>query len=236
MAAAAWQTYNNEMLTWICRVEGCSDYNSSTHAGTWVDLGFSVESKPASEGTWIEAEATTFAQRAVNAIRLVWDYMPGPKVVDEYWACLHDIEVNGSTIRYATCQLTDDAGNVGKPEYLYAPASFEKLRGGILATSGPSVAGTQRCKAEEIGCASEHSALSMARIILLTSLRMHGLRRYIYEGVHPGTPELGMTVACVEDGATTYTGILREYAFAIGECGITSTTGTVLSTATAVIE
>jgi len=230
---------DNTTFTWVVRVYGCDNYDTTSaatrNASTWVDLGFSMEGTPAAEGSWVEGEALAFAKRRVNAIRLVWDYMPGPKTSGEYYyAVLHDIEILGNLIKYARCQLASTgAGDAAK---LVAPASYEKLRGGVKASTG--VAGCQRVKSVKLGAASGPAAQSMARILLLTYLRMSEMRRYSYQGVLPGTPELGITIACDEDNDTVvdYTGVLREYSFAIGPVGISEATGTILSTVQAVID
>ena len=236
-----WQSYCNSTKTWVLRVYGCDDYNTTSaatrNASTWVDLGFSMEGTPAAEGSWVAGEALAFAKRRVNAIRIAWDFMAGPKENDSYYGVIHNIEILGNLIKYARCQLSnDDVDNVGKPEKLIAVSSYEKMRGGVKASTG--VPGCQRVKSVKLGAASGPAAQSMARILLLTYLRMSEMRRYSYQGVLPGTPELGITISCDEDndGAVDYVGVLREYSFAIGPAGISEATGVILSTVQAVID
>jgi hypothetical protein len=225
------QDYHNAENEYVCRVEGCNDYNTTTHAGTWVDLGFGLEGKPNSDGTWVEGEAVAFTVRNVNAIRVVWDYMCGAKnATTYYWAFIHDIEIEGDTVKYELVQLTDDSGNVGYPRLVYAPASYEKLRGGIGAASASG--GVQRVREVFIGASSQPAAVSIGRIYLITSLRRSRQRRYSYEGVLPGTPELGITITD-SDG---YEGVLREYSYAVGSGGAGIVTGVILDTSADVIE
>ena len=63
------------------------------------------------------------------------------------------------------------------------------------------------------------------------------MRRYRYEGVLPGTPELGITIQADEDGdgSSDYEGVLREYSMSIGAGGYTICTGVVLDTSASVI-
>lgn len=231
---AAWQDYYNTDMEYSMRVEGCNDYNSTTHAGTWVDLGFGLEGKPNPEGTWVGGEAVAFSIRNVNAIRLVWDYMAGYKTAHSHIAFVHDIEIEGDTFKYEFIQLTGDPLVVGYPRFVYAPASYEKLRGGVDAHLGLDTYyhGPQRVKEVNIGASSQPAAVSIGRIHLITSLRRSKQRRYRYEGILPGTPELGITVTDV--GA--YVGVLREYSYAVGAGGIGYVTGVILDTSADVIE
>jgi hypothetical protein len=233
---SAWQSYRNDDDEYIIRFQACADYNSTTNNGTWVDLGFEIQGKPTVEGTWVEAVCRTFALRKVNAIRVLWDYMAGNKTSETYLAAIHSLEINGNLLKRTLVQLSDQDGDAGNPNMLIAKGSFEKMRGGILATDG--VGGCQRVKTVPIGAASGASAVSMGRTLLTVALRQINMRRYRYEGEMPGTPELGITIAADEDGdgSPDYTGVLREYSMAIGAGGHTITTGVVLDTAADVIE
>ena len=230
------QYYHNAAETYVVRLQGCTDYNKTTHVGTWQDLAFGMEGEPNAVGGWARGEASAFALPQVNAIRIIWDYMAGPNHYKSFYAVLHDIEIFGDLVKYAMCQLahtTEHAAHAGEPEYYFADESYIKLRGGIKAIHG--VGGSPRVKNEMIGAASGPSAISIARTMLVTSLQQYGQRRYMYEGVHPGTPELGLTIAVKESDAVTYKGVLREYSMAIMGAGETITTGTVLSTEASVI-
>jgi len=231
------QDYCNPEKEYEMHVEGCIDYDSDAHTGTWVDLGFSLKGKPGDNaGGWVTGEASAFSLTKVNAVRIVWDYMMGGKPqggisVPRYHAYIYDLEINGDTIKYTNVQLTDTVK--GDPNYYYAEDPFEKLRGGIKASIG--TAGVQRVTTEDIGAGSENAAVSTGRLMLLAGLRLHGQRRWEYRGVLPGTPELGITLK-YETTAEDYTGVLREYSMGIGAGGQTICTGVVLSTETDVIE
>lgn len=230
----ATQYQRNADDTWLIRLEGAQNYNDATHIGTWFDLGCSVESKPSKEGTYAEGTFTVFAERRVNAVRVVWVNMAGPDTPPpNNWAPLHDIEIIADQVKYVLVQLTDNVLDKGKSAYLYGPASYEKLRGGVKA--GIATGGSQRSLHWPIGAASHASAVSIGRLVLLTHLARWNQRRYGYEGIVPGSPELGITINCVETGGTTYTGVIREYALVATADGI-SIQGTILDAAASVID
>ncbi len=228
------QAYHNSTYTYVCKFQGCNDYNTSTHTGTFSDLGFSIEGKPDYVGKWIEGTSGALLLKRVNCVRVVWDYMPGPQTgSNQYWAPLHDLEIYGDLVKYSFVAL-GPAGSGGNSSILCAPGSYEKLRGGIGASAS---AGAQRTWHYPIGAASQMSAISMARMLLTLHLRMANQRRYEYHGLIPGTPALGITISVDEtgDGAADYTGVLREYSISItGD--YCHATGTVLSSAAEVIE
>jgi hypothetical protein len=230
---AAWQDYYNSDKTWIVPLEGCIDYNPATHSGTWVDLGCSLESKASPEGTFVEHTFNLFSVRRVNAVRVMWDYMAGGKTAHSHWAPLHDIEIIADQVKYVLVQLTDDPAKKGKSAYVYGPQSYEKLRGGVKATSG--VGGSQRVMVYPIGAASHAAAVSLGRIALTTHLARWNQRRYGYRGIVPGNPELGITITVVEDTGVSYTGVIREVAILADVNGI-DIQATILDSSASVIE
>jgi len=227
------------------RWEGCNDYSTGTHdsaSSTWYDIGCEASQNTDNiKAKWVAVEFDEIAIKQANALRLRIEALPNcdgnPQGAwwgdARRWFQIFDIEVNADVVKYAECQLTDTTK--GNPNYYYAPASFEKMRGGVKASTG--VAGCQRVKNMSIGASTDAAAISIARLQLLASLRMQGQRHYKYQGVMPGVPELGLTIACDEDGddVVNYTGVLREYTMMILESGETFTTGTVLSTNTDLI-
>lgn len=221
--------------TWLIRLEGAQDYSfGAPPTATWFDLGCSLESKPSKDGTYVSGTFNLFSERRVNAVRIVWVNMAGPDTPPpNNWAPLHDIEIIADQVKYVLVQLSDLVADKGKSAYLYGPASYEKLRGGVKASSG--VGGSQRSLHWPIGAASHASAVSIGRLVLLTHLARWNQRRYSYEGIVPGSPELGITINCVEDSGTTYTGVIREYAMVATADGI-SIQGTILDANAAVID
>lgn len=230
------QPHRNSTNTWVVHLEGCDDYSTATHSGTWVNLGIEFEGFPDKNGKWVQSgSATAFKKRTVNAVRILFDYMPGPDTPDpKHYAVIHDLEIQGSNVQYVLVQLsalTTDAGDATK---LIASGSFEKMRGGIK--SGSSIPGCPRILSYPIGAASDAAAVSLGRVLLIDKLRLHTMRRYRYEGVLPAKPEVGLTLEIDEngDGGVDYTGVLWNWGIVADENGIV-TTGSVLDMSASVI-
>ncbi len=210
-----WQSYKNPEKTYVVRILGCNDYNSTNHTGTWFELGCVMEGKARATKTWCAGEWFHFLERKVNAVKVVFDYMPGWKETDAHWGVIHNFVIEGDTEQYVFVQLTDSIK--GNPLYVYAPASFEKMRGSFGASSGPSVAGVGRNIQHPIGAASEGAAISLGIALLKTKLRQYEQRRYRSMQELPAKPELGIQIGVDENNDTVidYEGIIREYALLI---------------------
>ena len=214
------------------RIDCCSDYNSSTHTGTWKEMCSNIKHVPTNSGDAYEVEITSFIRPQCNAIRIWWNYMPGgwtgaqPQSTEYHMGVIHDLIIEasmtteGGSKAFAMCELSNSAADVGDPTKIYAPDSFRKLRGGVNASTG--VAGTNRCEHYPIGVASDQAAISMARYRLLAKQRKYQERVYEYRGLLPGIPRLGITVAVDEDGDSVadYTGVLRQHTIAVGSDGV----------------
>lgn len=232
-----WQSnFQNEDKTWVLRVEGCDDYDTTTNTGTFVNIGFEMEGDPEGTAKWADGKATAFTKQNVNALRLVFDFMPGPRKADWFYGIVHDFEVYGNAIQYTTVNLTDDAGDIGDPRFIYAPDTFQKLRGGFKAQNG--VPGVPRMFQHPIGPSSEGAAISLGRIRLANMLRLHNMRRAEYAGVLPFKPELGRTIGIDEDGddVDDYVGVLRQYEVEYNaDEGTLIARGTILDSTTGVL-
>lgn len=231
----AGQPYRNSSNTYVVRFQGCDDYSTATHTGTWVDLGFEIEGEPEKFGTSVYAAATVFAKRKVNAVRIMFDYMAGADTGNPvHQGYVHELIINGDTTKYVYVQTTDSTDDIGDNTKLYAPASHEKLRGGV---ESEGVGGSPRCYYYEIGAASEGAALSLARTALKMKLAQYAQRHYEYRGPLPNKPELGKTIAVDEDndGVAEYTGVIRAYSVQVADPAII-TTARVLDHNASVIE
>jgi len=232
------QPHRNSTNTWVVHLEGCDDYSTATHSGTWVNLGVEFEGFPDKNGKWVQSgNATAFKKRTVNAVRIMFDYMPGPDTItgsELHSAVIHDLEIQGSNVQYVLVQLsalTTDAGDATK---LIASGSFEKMRGGIK--SGNGIPGCPRILSYPIGAASDAAAVSLGRVLLIDKLRLHTMRKYRYEGVLPAKPEVGLTLEVDENGngEVDYTGVLWSWGIVADGNGIV-TTGSVLDMSASVI-
>ena len=216
-----WQLYCSEEGEVIIRFEGCDDYNKITHTGTWQPLGFRIKGKPppGGDGKFAIASATQFSITKVNAIRIIFEYMPGPKEIGQYWAIIHSLRIIGNTTKYVYVQLTDQSYHKGNPLYVTADAAMRKLRGGVGSAGTP---GSPRVLTKSIGAASGGAAISIGRDTLKTHLRKHSMRRYEYTGALPVKPELGLSIGVDEDadGIDDYIGTIREYAVTVAADGI----------------
>ena len=194
--------YNYEV-----RLEGCDDYNSTTHVGTWRDLGCSMQGTPGSTATTVTGEFDGFALSNVNAVRIMFNYMAGPlQAGDYYWGAVHEFSIDGDSSTFVFVQTSDTVKD--DPLFLYAPSSHYKLRGGMNSASG---AGCPRVLVYDAGGTSEGAAISLGRLLLTTKLAKYSQRIYQYQGTFSTTlPELGDTIAIDEDndGSAEYTGIL----------------------------
>lgn len=226
-------TTKNTAGTQVLRFQGCTDYNTGTNTGTWQDLGFEIENKPAKDSLSITAEATSFTLRSVNAVRLIWDYMAGN--ANTGYGVVFELKIIGNITQYFSVDLTDQVTDIGDPSKIYAPNTYRKLRGGVNASTG--VAGTPRCEDYFIGVASDQSAVSMARFVALTKLRKFQERQYEYRGFLPALPRLGIIMGFKETGgvAADYTGTIRSHSVAVGTDGILTNVG-VLDYTVAVLE
>jgi len=191
-------------FTYQVYLQGCTDYNSSTNSGTWQDLGCEIHGLPASEGVPDMVEFSQFLLTSVNAVRVMFRYMAGPKRDgDYYWAVVHDLVIQGDVASYVLVQTSDT--EQGDPLYYYAPAYHEKVRGGLKASTS---AGSAKVLDIDIGPSSEGAAISIARAKLLHSAPMFQQKTYLYKGViaEGDKPELGETITVTPD---SYTGVLR---------------------------
>ncbi len=203
------RTTDNDAGTILVRIDGCDDYNTGTHTGTWQPLGFIIEKSPEINGTSVAAEASSFILRAVNAVRIVFEYMAGPKQSgDYYWAPVHLFEIEANSTSFVFVQTSDSVQN--DPLYYYAPDAHRKMRGGVKSSGA---AGSPRVAVYPIGAASEGAAISIARQFLQNKLALAQRRHYDYSGVLPAKPEIGYTVSVDENGdaAVDYTGVVMSY-------------------------
>lgn len=211
--------------------EACTNYNTSTHTGTWKSMGVSGKAAIRSS-EWYnvdEFKFTRFALPQCNAVRMVWNYMPGGGQGASspiHQATVHDLIIlasmttTGGSKSFITVELSDNPLDKNDATKIYAPASFQKLRGGVGASVG--VPGVQHCEHYPIDVASDRAAVSLARYRLLTKLRKSQEREYEYRGFLPGIPRLGITIGVDEnnDGAADYTGLLRSHSIVVGSDGI----------------
>ncbi len=203
------QPFQNSNKTYLCRIDGCVDYNSSSHTGTWQELGCFMTGEPSVNGGSVKGNWTAFLLQRVNAIRVVWEFMPGPKEPNQYYGVIHDLFIVTNNVKFAEVQLTDDVADKGDSTKIFAPDSFRKLRGGIHSST--NVAGTQRPIWHRIGASSDGAAVSLARTLLKTNLVLYESKRGEYTGPLPVKPDLGTTVTITETpGGATYTGALRS--------------------------
>jgi hypothetical protein len=203
----------------------------------WFDIGLEMTAEPSDMGISANVEGSKFTQPLVRCVAIEWVNMPGPKQPSPfYWAVLHDIVIEAGGTKYAVCQLTDDAANKGKPEFLYAPESFCKLRGGHWAAE--NVPGCQRCNHVPIGAATGPSALSLARRLLIASLKFTKTKSYKYTGILLGTPELAVTIDVDEDGdlTTDYSGVIKDYSYTVRGMGYGEVTASLIDTSAEVLE
>jgi len=205
------RTRHNTDNTYVFRIDGATDYDTSSHTATdWQQLGAQIQGVGARDGTSVELQLTEFIRKEVNAIRLVWEYMAGP--VDDghkYWGCVHNLIITGDIVKYSLVQTTDSAALQTNPAYVYDVDAHVKLRGGINADSS---AGSPRIDNVSIGAASEAAALTIGAAYLKTSLLLYSMRNYTYLGALTSKPEIGDTVATDEtgSGSADYTGVIRE--------------------------
>ncbi|HSW65422.1 MAG TPA: hypothetical protein VLH56_19250 [Dissulfurispiraceae bacterium] len=215
----AGRTNVNENETFVVAVHGCADYNCTTFAGSFANLGAKIEGKATRDGTSVKHVMNNFIQREVNAIRIVFEYMAGP--IDsghKYWAILHELQVRGNVKRRVLVQTSDTEQN--DPYYVYDVDAHKKLRGGILSAGS---AGSPKIKGDiDIGAASESGAITIARAYLQTALKLYEAREYNFQGEMTSKPELGDTVEVDEDGDTAadYTGVIRNLQITINSTGI----------------
>ena len=209
----------NPEFEYVVRLEGCNDYNPAadtdgdgTGSGTWEDLGCELRGKPDAWGVPELVEFTGgFLLQGVTAVRLVFDYMAGPKQGgDHYWAVLHEFIIEGDGDRYAFVQTSDSVDN--DPAFLRADDLHKKLRGGPNSSGGP---GAARCELFEVGAASDTAALSIGRARLVAKASLTDQRHYTYKGeiAAAAWPVLGDTAEADEDGDAIceYQGIIRAY-------------------------
>jgi len=158
------------------------------------------------------AEVTDIANKDVNALRIVWVCAPGPKTAGEYyWGYVHDFVVEGSVNGANTyIQTTDDATKKGDMNYVYAPLTHRKLRGGVNSSGG---AGAARTKQLEIGASNLPGAQALGRTLLMQRLLLYNSRNYEVVEFMGTLPELGLTAKVDEDedGIYEYTGLIRGY-------------------------
>ena len=208
------RTTHNDNYEYEVRVEGCADYDTTINAptsGEWLDLGGAIIGTPAPDGIAVKLEMDApFLLPAVNAIRIVFDYMAGPKISgDFYWACIHQLIVRGNITKYALVQTTDNAALKTNPAYVYNVAAHKKLRGGINSSGA---AGVPIVKiVDNIGPASEGAAYTIARAHLNGALHLYKQRQYATAKALATWPELGDTIAT--DGE--YTGVCRMFKAAL---------------------
>lgn len=209
------RTTDNADFEYVVRVDGCSDYNTSTNTGTWEELGFVIEGKPFIDGVPILHEARNFIKRTVNAIRIVFEFMAGDKRTgDFYTASVHDLIVEGSTTDYVYVQTSDSTQN--DKEFIYAPDTHNKLRGGVkAANAGAGVGGSPKVyNHPNIGGASEDAAYSVARTVAKIKLATHAALHVEYKGILPAAnkPELLDTWKVQQGGGIAdFTGYIRGY-------------------------
>lgn len=202
------QPFQNSNQTYFCRIDGATDYNSSSNTGTWQELGCFITAEPSVNGGSAKGLWTRFLLQRVNAIRVVWEFMAGPKESNQYYGVIHDLFVVTNVVKFAEVQLTDDVADKGDSTKIFAPLSFRKLRGGVHSSVG--VGGTQRPIWHRIGASSDGAAVSLARTLLKTNLVLYESKRGEYTGILPVKPDLGTTVTITETpGGATYTGALR---------------------------
>ncbi len=228
------QPHQNDQKSYLVRLQGCNDYNATTHAGTWFDLGCEIEGSPELNGRWVEATFTQFIDRSVNAVRVLWDYMAGTKDGPNHYAWIHDLVIEGDTVKYVYVQTTDREDLIGNVSYVYAPDSHIKLRGGVKS------AGTDGCPRayhHEVGATTRSAALSIGRTMLKIRLTRHKMKGYDYDFILPAKPELGITISVDEDGDSVYdyTGVIHSYRVSLTADG-QRTSGTVMNHSAAVIE
>ena len=209
-AGTAWgRTTANVEGTYLVKLQGSFNYDYVTHTGDWLDLGCEIEGKPDTAGVPELVEFTNFLLPAVNAVRLLFVYMAGRKATGEhYWAPVHELIIEGNNLRWTYVQ-TSPTEQV-QSEYVYAPASHKKLRGGPNSNAG---GGAARAETFEIGPASDTAARSAGRARLFTKLAQNIVKNYEYEGVVAvaDLPQVADTIKADEDGTGGYefTGIAR---------------------------
>lgn len=215
----------NENDTMIVRLEGAEDYDTTSFTATaWYDLGKRLETTVKADGASVKLEMDQFLLRYVNAVRIVFDYMPGPKTNgDWYWGVVHLFRLRGNVTKYSLIQTTDDAADKTNPAYLYVPSTHKKVRGGIGADTS---AGKQRGKHVAIGAASDEAAITVGRAYLERSIKTYNARNYKFLGTISAIPELGSTCGADETGtgASDYNGILRNINFSSESIGQRSLT------------
>jgi len=204
---------------WKVRIDGATNFNNAfpTAAGyDWRRIGFIIEDEAQANGgatPEMVLEGDKITLKDVNALRIVFEYMAGQHRPGEYYyGFVHSFKAEGlGEGNYALVQTTDDANLRGNLHYIYAPASHEKLRGGVKAAF--PAAGSPRCKMLDIGGGSEGGALAIGRAWLEQHLQLFQERSYVYTGELPRKPELGDVAQINEEPAAgyEYTGNIRGY-------------------------
>jgi len=215
------------------RIDGATNFdNTLPEAGgyDWQKIGWIVEGEAVTDGMATEtmycpgSGGPAIIRKDVNALRIVFEYMPGPKLSgDYYYAYVHNFEAYGSTEQYTMVQLTDNPVLQGDLRYIYAPDSFEKMHGGV--NSGIGTPGSPRCKILNVGAAAEGGAIAVARTWLMRHLLLYQERAYEYHGVLDRKPELGDYVQVNEEpgGGYEYEGNVRGYSLTVSAEGAITT-------------
>ena len=204
---AAWQDTINTAETYVVRIDGATDYNTTTHttANGWFDLGAYMEGSAAAMSLSAKAEFNDFTERNVNAIRVVFEYMCGTKTIHTHDAIVHELLVNGNSSNYVLVQtsatVTDD------PHYVYAVNTHKKIRGGVNADSG---AGCPRSVQFPGVMNSEASALTVGRFYLLSMLLQYQEQMFVVDTALATIPKLYQTITVVNESGVSYTGILMR--------------------------
>lgn len=199
------RTTANAEFTYQVKLQGCVDYDTATNSGTWQDLGCEIEGKPDPNGVPELVEFTDFLLPAVNAVRIVFLYMAGPKQAgDFYRASVHDVIIEGNNERYTLVQTSDT--EQAQSGFVYAVSTHKKLRGGPNSNVGGGAARVDILP--NIGPASDTAARTIGRQYLIGKLNQSTVKTYTYDGVISSStlPGIGDTITVTPD---SFTGIIR---------------------------
>ncbi|MFA5784878.1 MAG: hypothetical protein WC962_08350 [Phycisphaerae bacterium] len=218
VAGSAWARTRyiaGDELKWEATVWGATDYNTGTHTATDWELCMTIRGDCNVNGgacNTVTVGGDEIPRKDVNALQIRFTVASGPKTAgDYYWGYVHHFNVTGTQSgSYLLVQTTDDVALQGNIQYVYAPLTHRKLRGGI-GSSG--AAGAPRCKMMDIGASNRAGAQSLGRALLVQRLLLYNSRSYEIAEFMGTLPEVGLTarVDDDEDGVYEYTGLIRGY-------------------------
>jgi hypothetical protein len=183
------------------------DYPNAPDPDNWFPVGGSLQFVRVPWGNIAVIEATDFAERNINGLRIkVYDATIRKRQADEKYAefFLDTFKALGSVTKYMYVQIREDGTQlIDYPQDLEAAKQYLKLRHGL--NNAPKV------KHVNAGTSSEGAIKTLANQYLQELLKLYEKRVVTTSEILDHKPLLGETYTANELGTNTYTGLCRGY-------------------------